>query len=302
MGLKIGTRGSKLALWQANLVKDLLEAGGHAAELVLYKTTGDIQQSQPLHKIGEKGLFTKALDEAQLRGEVDLVVHSSKDLPSVLPDGLEIGAFLKREDPRDVLLAVEEDVDLDNLSRKLIIGTSSLRRGAFLRHYLPHCEVKLIRGNVDTRVAKMEAGEYDGILLAYAGVKRMGMTGLIRRKLNVGTFTPAVGQGAIAVTVRSGEPALLEIIRPVLNHTETEYAVQAERALLRTLEGGCSTPIFGLATVQAETLSMHGGVARTDGTEILRDQIEGHVSEADQLGQRLANLLKSKGATLILNG
>ena len=166
MALRIGTRGSKLALWQANRVKDLLSAEGIASELVLYKTTGDINQSRPLHLIGEKGLFTKALDEAQLRGEVDLTVHSSKDLPSVLPEGLEIGAFLKREDPRDVLLAEAEDVDLDNFNRQLVIGTSSLRRGAFLRHYLPHCEVKLIRGNVDTRLAKMRAGEYDGILLA----------------------------------------------------------------------------------------------------------------------------------------
>ncbi len=291
-----------MALWQANRVKDLLAEGGIESELLLYKTTGDLQQNQPLHKIGEKGLFTKVLDDAQLNDEVDLVVHSSKDLPSVLPAGLTIGAFLKREDPRDVLLSDSEDVDLDNFSRPLVIGTSSLRRGAFMRHYLPHCEVKLIRGNVDTRVAKMQAGEYDGILLAYAGVKRMEMTHLVRRKLRVERFTPAVGQGAIAITVREDDAATIQLIRPLLNHIETEIAVTAERALLRTLEGGCQTPIFALATVQEQTLSMHGGVARTDGSEVLRDRIEGHINEAGLLGERLANQLKSNGATNILNG
>jgi hydroxymethylbilane synthase len=204
MNLKVGTRGSKLALWQAHHVKGLLERNGYTVELVLYKTTGDLLQSQPLHEIGDKGLFTKALDDAMLRGEIDLAVHSAKDLPTTLPMGIELAAVGKREDPRDVLVSASEVHDVDNLAKGITIGTSSLRRRALLRHYLPHVQVVPMRGNVDTRVEKMLAGECDAILLAYAGVKRMGLGHLITRKLNVSSFTPAVGQGAIAVTMPSG--------------------------------------------------------------------------------------------------
>lgn len=301
MNLKIGTRGSKLALWQANKVKDLLAAGGIRAELVLIKTTGDVQQIKPLHQIGQQGLFTKALDDALLNGEIDLAVHSSKDMPSSVPEGLELVAFLQREDPRDVLLAVDPDVDLDNFSRKLVLGTSSLRRQAFVKHYLPNCELKLIRGNVDTRVEKMKKGEYDGILLAYAGVKRMGLTDLVRRKLNVNTFTPAVGQGAIAVAGRAGDPQT-ESVRTLLNHRETEQAVVAERAFMRGLQGGCQTPMFALATVMGETLSMQAGVASVDGSVLMREEVEGHADEGEALGGQLAETLINQGATDILNG
>lgn len=301
MTIKIGTRGSQLALWQANHVKSLLEASGRAAELVLYKTTGDIQQEKPLHAIGEKGLFTKALDEALLAGEVDLVVHSSKDMPSKPPEGTEIAAFLKREDPRDVLLATDPEVDLDNFNRKLIIGTGSVRRQALLGKYAPHCEIKPIRGNVDTRVRKMESGEYDGIILAYAGVKRMGLTNLVRRKLNVNTFTPAVGQGAVAVAMRT-EGSLNAEIRALLDHRPTSAALQAERAFLHKLDGGCHTPIFALATLVEDRLSMHGGVASLDGSLVLRETAEGPVQNATAVGLQLAELLLLKGATDILNG
>ena len=301
MNLKIGTRGSKLALWQANKVKDLLAAGGISAELVLIKTTGDKEQIKPLHQIGQTGLFTKALDDALMNGEIDLAVHSSKDMPSSVPAGLELVAFLQREDPRDVLLAVDPDVDLDNFSRKIVLGTSSLRRQALVKHYLPNCELKLIRGNVDTRVAKMRGGEYDGILLAYAGVKRMGMTDLVRRKLNVNTFTPAVGQGAIAVAGRA-EDVQSKRVREILNHRETELAVEAERAFLRTLEGGCQTPIFALATVMGDTMSMQGGLASVDGTVVMREKVEGHADSGAALGVQLANTLINQGATEILNG
>lgn len=301
MNLKIGTRGSKLALWQANKVKDLLAAQGVSAELVLIKTTGDKEQIKPLHQIGQTGLFTKALDDALLGAEIDLAVHSSKDMPSSVPAGLELVAFLQREDPRDVLLAVDPDVDLDNFSRKIVLGTSSLRRQALVRHYLPNCELKLIRGNVDTRVSKMKNGDYDGILLAYAGVKRMGMTELVRRKLNVNTFTPAVGQGAIAVAGRAGDKDA-ERVRAILNHRETELAVEAERAFMRTLEGGCQTPMFALATVMGDTISMQGGLASVDGTVVLRETVEGHANSGEVLGTQLANQLINQGATEILNG
>lgn len=290
-----------MALWQANTVKDMLAGGGIDAELILVKTTGDQEQIKPLHQIGQQGLFTKALDDALLNGEIDMAVHSSKDMPSSVPEGLELVAFLQREDPRDVLLAVEEDVDLDNFSRRLILGTSSLRRGAFVKHYLPNCDLKLIRGNVDTRVAKMERGEYDGILLAYAGVKRMGLTHLVRRKLNVNTFTPAVGQGAVAVAGRAGDD-LNKDVRKLLNHSETEIAVEAERSLLRTLGGGCQTPIFALATVMGNTISLQGGIASVDGSTILREQVEGHSQQGAELGGQLARTLINQGATAILNG
>lgn len=301
MKIRIGSRGSKLALWQAHLVRDLLVAGGHEVELVLYKTVGDLQQDKALHNIGERGLFTTALDNALLSDAIDIAVHSSKDMPSRLPDGLEPVAFMKREDPRDVLLAIDPKVDLDNLNHRMVIGTSALRRQAFLHHYVPHCETKLIRGNLDTRVAKLESGEYDALILAYAGVKRMGYTHLVRRKLNVNTFTPAVGQGAIGIVARSGA-AGLESVRSILNHQETEWSLIAERSFLRRMNGGCHTPIYALATVVENRLSMQGGVGAVDGSQLLRDQIEGHIEQAEALGTKLAEVLLSKGATEILHG
>lgn len=301
MGIKIGTRGSKLALWQAEHVKALLEANGESVEIIVYKTTGDIEQERPLHLIGEKGLFTKALDEGLMNGEVDLAVHSTKDIPTGLPEGMEVCAFLKREDPRDVLLALDPVVDLDNHSREFVVGTSSLRRTAFIAHYAPQFKTKLIRGNVDTRIAKMEAGEYDALILAYAGVKRMGRLDRVIRKLNVNTFTPAVGQGAIGVTARSGDPTGKRA-GELLNHEVTSQAIRGERAFLRRLEGGCHAPIFALGTVVKGNLSLSGGVAAEDGTIVYRETVEGPVESAEQIGTNLADIVLNKGARKILNG
>lgn len=298
--VRIGTRGSKLALWQANHVKDLLEAGGIQSELVLYKTTGDRVQDRPLHEIGERGLFTKALDEALMTGEVDLAVHSSKDLPSTPPEGLALSAVLHREDPRDVLLAIDPEVDLDNFTREFTVGTSSLRRQALLRHYAPHFKPSSIRGNVDTRVAKLQSGEFDAIVLAYAGVKRMGLTHLIRRKLNATTFTPAVAQGAVGVVTRAGDP-LVPQLRAVLNDEPAEVAVTAERAFLRRLEGGCHTPVFALATAIGNTLSIEGGVAALDGSRLIRERLDGHTADAEALGYQLADTVLSLGAKQLLH-
>ncbi len=299
--LKIGTRGSKLALWQAQHVQAALEASGFLAELVLYTTTGDLQQSKPLHEIGDKGLFTKALDDAMLRGEIDLAVHSAKDLPTVLPDGIALSAILRREDPRDVLLSPGEEIDLDNLQSGITVGTSSLRRHALLQHYLPHVRVVPMRGNVDTRVAKMLAGDCDAIVLAYAGVKRMGLTHLVTRKLNVSTFTPAVGQGAIAVTMPDGHLSTAAV-RQVVNDEDTEIAVHAERAFLRTLEGGCHSAIFALGTVVGGTLSLMGGVAAKDGSQILRANLDAASSDPEVTGIQLAEMLLLKGARTIVHG
>lgn len=301
MTIRIATRGSKLALWQTHHVRDLLVSHGHTVDLVEIKTTGDLQTTQPLHEIGTSGLFTKALDEALLRGEADIAVHSAKDMPSQLTAGLKLIALLEREDPRDVLLAVREEVDMDNLSREFVVGTSSMRRMALLAHYAPHFKAESIRGNVDTRVAKLEAGEYDALLLAHAGVKRMGYGHLVRRKLNPATFTPAVGQGAIAVAAREDFEGNA-MIRALLNHAETEYAVLAERSFLRKMEGGCHAAVFALATVVGDAVSIHGGVASRDGVSVLRQQAQGPVKDAELLGESLADMVINLGGRKILNG
>lgn len=301
MKIRIATRGSKLALWQTHHVRDVLVSRGQDVDLVTLKTTGDLQTDRPLHQLGAQGLFTKALDDAMLQEEADIAVHSAKDIPTNLPEGIELYAILEREDPRDVLLAINEDVDMDNFTRDFVVGTSSLRRQALLAHYSPHFHPKDVRGNLDTRIAKLEAGEYDALLLAYAGVKRMGYTHLIRRKLNVSTFTPAVGQGAIAITGRSGF-AGREAVRSYFNHPETEAAVLSERAFLRLMEGGCHSAIFGLGTVVADNLVLQGGIASKDGKVILREQVEGPASEAERLGESLAKIIINSGGHQILHG
>lgn len=301
MTIRIATRGSKLALWQTHHVRDILTHRGHTVEITHVKTIGDLQTDQPLHQLGAQGIFTKALDDALLNGEADIAVHSAKDIPSRLTEGLELIALLEREDPRDVLLAIREDVDLDNLSAEFTVGTSSMRRMALLAHYVPHFKAQSVRGNVDTRVAKLEAGEYDALILAHAGVKRMGYAHLVRRKLNPSTFTPAVGQGAIAVVARAGFAHHIDV-RAALNHAETEQAVTAERAFLRKMEGGCHAAVFALATVVGDAVSIHGGVAAQNGGEILREQVQGPASQAAQLGESLADLIINLGGRKILNG
>lgn len=301
MRLRIGTRGSKLALWQANHVKDLLDAAGIQAELVLYKTAGDLQQTLPLHKIGDKGLFTRALDDAMLAEEIDLAVHSAKDLPTSMPEGIVLSVIMHREDPRDVLLSTGEEIDIDNFNLPIRVGTSSLRRTALLKHYVPHVEVVPMRGNVDTRIAKMLDGECDALVLAYAGVKRMKATKHVRRKLNASTFTPAVGQGAIGITMPEGHPAI-EKVRALLNDADTETAVKAERAFLRTLEGGCQSAIFALGTVIGKTLSLSVGLSSEDGKVVMREARDCDIADAEATGQQLAELLIEKGARKILDG
>ena len=299
MKIKIGTRGSKLALWQANKVAEELALNGIESEIKIYKTTGDLNQVQALDKIGDKGLFTKALDDALINREIDLAVHSSKDVPTVFDEKLEFAATLSREDPRDVLLALSPEVDLDNFSRQLVIGTSSLRRQAFLKRYAPQCAIKLIRGNVDTRIEKMRRGEYDGIILAYAGVKRMGLTEHIVRKINATTFVPAVGQGAVAIMCNRDAEGVKAAIQP-LNHVPTFQAVTAERAYLRKMEGGCHVPIFALATIIGENLSINGGVASLDGKEMVSAEMQGKAKDAEQVGLELAQqILNNGGGKLI---
>lgn len=285
--IKLGTRSSKLAMWQTHHVQAQLHEGGHTTDIVEISTQGDRVQNVPLHQMNAVGIFTKALDEALQKGEVDAAVHSAKDLPSQLDDDLEIVAFLKREDPRDVLVAMRPEVHFENLTQPWVIGTSSVRRQALLHHYLPEIKTKDIRGNVDTRLAKLEQGEYDGIILAMAGLKRLGLASHVRQKLNTSTFTPAVGQGAIAVVVHQ-DSAHKETLRNSLNHLPTQLAVETERSFLRTLQGGCHTPAFAFANVVGDTISLMAGMAHPETGELKRVELQGPTHTRVQMGHNAA--------------
>ncbi|MEO1452013.1 MAG: hydroxymethylbilane synthase, partial [Bacteroidota bacterium] len=237
--------------------------------------------------------FTKALDDAVLAGQVDLAVHSAKDMPADLPEGLAIWAYLRREDPRDVLLGCSPEIHLENFSRPLVIGTSSVRRRALLGHYFSHVEVRDLRGNIDTRLRKLEEGQYDAIMLAYAGVKRMGWDRYIVQKLNPHIFTPAIGQGAIAIVGQADHPQR-ERVAALLDHMPTAYAVNCERRFLHILAGGCITPAFGLATVTPKEITLTAGLVSEDTQDLWRFTESRPLSEGLALGEALArNVLKA---------
>lgn len=299
--IKIGTRASRLARWQADAVRTVLEKAGFPTEIVLIQTIGDQLLETAISKIGEKGVFTRALDEALLEGTIDLAVHSAKDIPTEFPEALEIMAVMKREDPRDVLLATSEEVHLENFSRTFRIGTSSLRRQAFMRNYFPMHQVLELRGNLDTRMDKLKRGEYDGILLAYAGVARAGFKSYIRQKFSVSQFSPAVAQGAVAVMARRNNAQSNEL-RQLLNDRTAEIEVTAERAFLNRMNGGCHAPIFGLATLTADTLTLAGGIAAMDGSGVIRHEVAGQSSQAVSLGISLAESVLSSGGKDYLHG
>ncbi|MEM9718022.1 MAG: hydroxymethylbilane synthase [Bacteroidota bacterium] len=287
MEVRIGTRNSQLALWQTHQVKGLLEAQGIKTTIEEIQSEGDRNQTDALYAMGSVGVFTRALDEALLSDKIDIAVHSAKDIPSSIPEELEIVAFLKRENPREVLLGASKEVQLENFSRPWSIGTSSVRRKAQLAFFAPHIQVKDIRGNLNTRLKKLQNGEYDGILLAYAGVKRMGWEHLITQKLNVQSFVPAVGQGAVAVVAKRSYDSF-DKVRSLLNHKPTDWAIRAERSFLRTMQGGCHTPIFGLATLVQDHLSLTGGIASLDGKRMVKKTMEGSATQGAELGKQLA--------------
>jgi hydroxymethylbilane synthase len=263
--LRIGTRGSKLALVQANMVKNLLAAQGTAAEIVIVKTTGDRIQDRPLADAGGKGLFTKELEEALFAGDADIAVHSMKDVPVALPNGLAIGAILKREDPRDAFLSnsVKRLHDLPNGAR---IGTSSVRRQALVARARPDLKILLLRGNVDTRLAKLDAGDYDAIILATAGLNRLGLSSRITAHLEPGMWLPALAQGAVGIEYRAKDAAIAEALAP-LNDQATAVTLATERAFQQALDGSCKTPIGGLATLTHSELFFQGEVLSPDGKE-----------------------------------
>ncbi|MCR6546190.1 hydroxymethylbilane synthase [Dehalobacterium formicoaceticum] len=296
----IGTRDSALALWQARWVEQELKKHWpeYSFRVVDIKTKGDKILDVALAKIGDKGLFTKELEVKILDREIDLAVHSMKDVPTMLPEGLIIGAMCRREDPGDVLVS-HKGYRLADLPPGAKVGTSSLRRRAQLLRYRPDFQLYDIRGNLNTRLAKMEKEDFDGIILAAAGVKRLGWTEKITDYLSYDVCLPAVGQGSIGIECRGDDLEVLKIIR-VINDQDAFDGITAERAFLRKLEGGCQIPIGALGEMEQERMTLHGLVASLDGSTILRDKITGLRSEADQLGRTLADRLIDAGAEKIL--
>lgn len=296
--LKIGSRGSQLALWQANWVKSRLEQKGFQVEIVKIKTTGDKILDVPLAKVGGKGLFVKEIEEALLRNEIDLAVHSMKDVPSELPEPLHLAAIPKREDPRDALIS-RRGLRLADLPSGAKIGTSSLRRQAQLWAYRSDLDFAMLRGNLDTRLRKVAEGEFEAIILAAAGLHRMGWRDRITEYLSTEISLPAIGQGALGIECRRADREVNQQIA-FLNDPDTACTVTAERALLIRLEGGCQVPIAGYATLSAGEITLEGRVATLDGREVLRERQQAPISEAARLGTRVAESLLAKGADKIL--
>ncbi len=301
--IRIASRKSQLALVQTYWVKAELEKAfpNLTFEVVTMETQGDKILDVSLSKIGDKGLFTQELEDGMLKRETDFAVHSLKDLPTNLPQGLMLGCVTKREDPADALVvhAKHKDKQLDTLPQGAVIGTSSLRRLAQLRHHFPHFNFKDIRGNVNTRLAKLDSGDYDAIILAAAGLQRLDMSDRIHQIIPSNISLHAVGQGALGIECREGDQEILAIIK-VLEDGPTRDRCYAERAFLRTLEGGCQVPIGVNTNIEGDTLTLTGMVASLDGQKLLKDTVIGNSHHADQIGIDLANLLREKGADQIL--
>ena len=296
--LRIGTRGSALALWQANHVRDRLVSAGAQVEIATIKTSGDRFQQASVGQIGLKGVFIKELEDALLDERVDLAVHSMKDVPTEIPRGLDFPAILERQDVRDCLVS-RDGGKLENLPPQARVGTSSLRRAAQLRRFRPDLTVLELRGNVDTRLKKLERGDYDAIVLAKAGLDRLGWSEKITEVIPPEFSLPAVGQGAIGVECRAAD----EEVRALLarfDHAETRCGVEAERALLAELEGGCQVPLGAWGRIEEGKLVLDACVLSADGTECLRDRATGAVSDPEAVGRSLARRMLEGGADRIL--
>jgi len=299
--IKIGTRGSALALVQANWVKDKLskQFPDLTIELEIIQTKGDKILDVPLANVGGKGLFVKEIEEAVLDGRAHLAVHSIKDVPAEFPEGLGIVAVAKREDFRDVLVS-RDGLRLDELPSGARIGTSSLRRRAQLLNRRPDLKIESIRGNVETRLSKIVTENLDGVILAAAGLNRLGLAHKITQHLEPGVMLPAIGQGALGLETRMDDKAVLDIIS-FLDHRDTAVCVKAERAFLERLEGGCQVPIAALGVLKKDRLQLTGLVADPDGRKCLRDRLEAEPEEAEELGKSLAEELLDRGADKILS-
>lgn len=298
--LRIATRRSPLAIWQAEFVRDSLLARNPelTIELVRIKTQGDKILDSPLAKIGGKGLFVKELENSMLAGDADIAVHSMKDVPVDFPAGLHLPVICERHDPHDAFVSNFFN-SVDDLPKGARVGTSSLRRECQLRHYRPDLQILPLRGNVNTRLAKLDAAEFDAIILAKAGLERLNFQDRIRSALSPEQSLPAIGQGALGIETRIDDAELNALIAP-LNCEHTSITVRAERALNRRLKGGCQVPIGGYAMLQGDKLWLRGLVGRPDGTEMLFDEIDGLASHAETLGLQLAERLLQRGADKIL--
>jgi hydroxymethylbilane synthase len=306
--LRLGTRGSQLALWQARTAAALVEqAGGPACEIVVIKTSGDRLAEAPLSEVGGKRLFVKEIEDALIRGEIDFAVHSCKDMPAVLLDGLAIGAVLPREDPRDVMVRPAGSVPPATLEELVtavgahaVIGTGSVRRIAELVRLFPLASFEPIRGNLDTRLRKLDAGSYDVLVLAAAGMRRLGFTDRISFTLPLDACVPAPGQGAIAIELRADDRPTRQAIGAI-DHPATARAVEAERALVAALGGGCQTPVGALAVSDGDELDLRAVVVSLDGRRAVRSRVRGPLAEAALLGVRAAQRLVAEGAGAILD-
>lgn len=294
--LRIGSRGSQLALWQANHISALLSEHGHQVEIQVIHTTGDKITDVALAKVGTKGMFTKEIEEALAAGQVDLAVHSLKDLPTELPAGFEIAAITKREAPQDAFCS-RSWANVRDLPQGARIGTSSLRRQAQLKALRADLQIYPLRGNVDTRLRKLEAGEYDAIILAAAGLKRLGKLDLVKQIIPADVMCPAAGQGALGIEVRAGDPTTRSHVA-FLDDAEARAATTCERALLNKLGGGCQVPIGAFAEVREGRLHLDAVVADPDGTTVLRESREGDVPVA--LGESVGDTLLRRGGDAIL--
>ncbi len=301
--LRIGSRGSQLALWQANHISALLRARGHEIEIEIIHTTGDKITDVPLAMVGTKGglgkgIFTKEIEEALAAGSVDLAVHSLKDLPTELPPGFEIAAITERQDPRDAFCSLNF-ASFQELPQKARVGTSSLRRQAQLKAVRPDLDIHPLRGNVDTRLRKLEQGEYAAIILASAGLKRLGKTELVKQIIPVEVMCPAAGQGALGIEIRLGDTKTRELLA-FLNDANARAATTCERALLNSLGGGCQVPIGAFAEMKDGKLHLESIVADPDGSTLLRDSRDGKIENAEKLGNAAGSALLARGGDRIL--
>lgn len=301
MIIKIGTRKSMLAMWQANHVKDELEKHGIEVELMPIETKGDKVLDVSISKIGSKGVFTEELELMLENGEVDIAIHSAKDLPSELPSQFEILAFSSREIENDVLISQDKSLKLEDGNSSFIIGTSSTRRIATLAHYYPNIETVDMRGNLQTRIKKMESGDCDALLLAYAGVARMEYKDLINQELSLDIFTPAVGQGSLAVEVATSlSEDKKSKVREILNDPIAEKKLKAERAYLRKLKGGCSIPAFANAQIEDNNIVLQAGIFSLNGKEFVKKTAKGSIDDPESLGAKLGeDILRDGGAEIL---
>lgn len=300
MLIRIGTRGSKLALWQAYHVEKQLNQVGIQTEIVTIETKGDKILNVSIAKIGSKGVFTEEIEAQLSDGRIDIAVHSAKDMQSSLPEGFELIAFMERERCNDVVVSRKEGLSVKN-GEKFVLGTSSTRRVATLKSLYPHIQTVPVRGNLQTRIRKMDEGACDALLLAYAGVHRMGYEDMIAELLSLEEFTPAVGQGSVAIEVFENlSQDKKEAVRAALNHTDTETCLLAERAFLKAMDGGCSIPVFGLARLHGETINMQGGIISLDGQQVIRKSQTASKEGALELGAKLAQEVLESGGEDIL--